>query len=42
MDIDKIEEQTERDRFLDPKEAVEWGLVDEILENAETAEKKSK
>lgn len=29
----EIEQETERDRFLDPKEAVEWGLVDEILES---------
>jgi ATP-dependent Clp protease protease subunit len=32
-DVDRIEEETERDRFIDPTEAVEWGLVDEILEN---------
>lgn len=32
MAIEKIEEETERDRFIDPKEAVAWGLVDEILE----------
>src|SRR5262245_60747063 len=28
----KIEEETERDRFLNPIEAKEWGLVDEIVE----------
>ena len=32
MPIEKIEEETERDRFIDPTEAVKWGLVDEILE----------
>ncbi|MCP4204041.1 MAG: ATP-dependent Clp protease proteolytic subunit [bacterium] len=31
--IAEIEAETERDRFLDAKEAVEWGLVDEILES---------
>lgn len=38
--VEKIEEETERDRFLDPKQAVEWGLVDEILDNPNKAEKK--
>lgn len=44
MPVEKIEEETERDRFLDPKEAVEWGLVDEILENdkGESKEKEKK
>ncbi len=31
--VEDIEAETERDRFLDAKEAVEWGLVDEILES---------
>ncbi len=35
MPIEKIEEETERDRFLEPAEAVKWGLVDEILESSE-------
>ncbi len=38
--IEKIEEETERDRFLDPTEAVAWGLVDEILDNPSKEEKK--
>jgi len=32
MSAEKIQEETERDRYIEPKEAVEWGLVDEILE----------
>lgn len=32
LPIEKIEEETERDRFITPQEAVQWGLVDEILE----------
>jgi len=39
MSLAKIEEETERDRFIDPKEAVAWGLVDEILENSEGKKK---
>ncbi len=39
MPLSKIEEETERDRFIDPKEAVEWGLVDEILESSEGKKK---
>lgn len=35
MPMDKIQEETERDRFIDPQEAVKWGLVDEILESAQ-------
>lgn len=38
--IEKIEEETERDRFLDPKQAMQWGLVDEILDNPSKMEKK--
>jgi ATP-dependent Clp protease protease subunit len=33
MTMEKIEEETERDRFIDPTEAVKWGLVDEILDS---------
>jgi ATP-dependent Clp protease, protease subunit len=38
--VEKIEEETERDRFLDPQQAVQWGLVDEILDNPAKIEKK--
>jgi ATP-dependent Clp protease protease subunit len=34
MSIEKITEETERDRYIDPKEALQWGLVDEILDSA--------
>ncbi len=37
--IEEIEQETERDRFLTPKEAVAWGLVDEILESPEGKDK---
>lgn len=30
--VEVIEAETERDRYLTPKEAVAWGLVDEIVE----------
>ncbi len=29
--IERINEDTERDRFLDPYEAVEYGLIDEVI-----------
>lgn len=38
--VEKIEEETERDRYLDPQQAVQWGLVDEILDNPAKIEKK--
>lgn len=40
MPMEKIQEETERDRFIDPQEAVKWGLVDEILESAVDKNKK--
>ncbi len=40
MPMEKIQEETERDRFIDPQEAVKWGLVDEILESAQDKNKK--
>lgn len=40
MPPDRIEQETERDRFISPEEAVEWGLVDEILTAAPKEDKK--
>lgn len=41
-DIAQLEKDTERDRFMDAKEALEYGLIDEILEDAKPEKKKSK
>ncbi|HUN81908.1 MAG TPA: ATP-dependent Clp protease proteolytic subunit [Phycisphaerae bacterium] len=42
MTHDKIQEETERDRYIDPAEAVKWGLVDEILEAGAKKDKEKK
>ncbi len=42
MSKEKIEQETERDRFIRPREAVEWGLVDEILEGSGDQKEKKK
>jgi ATP-dependent Clp protease protease subunit len=38
--VEQIEAETERDRYLTPAEAKEYGLVDEILTEAAAAKKK--
>jgi ATP-dependent Clp protease protease subunit len=31
--LEKVEEALERDNFMSPEEAKDWGLIDEIVEN---------
>ena len=41
-DVQQIEQETERDRYLTPAEAVEYGIVDEILEAQKAGKKRGK
>jgi len=40
--LKKVEKDTDRDFFLDAKEAVAYGLVDEIIDKSKVGEKSSK
>lgn len=40
LPIERIEQETERDRYMDAKTAKEWGIVDDILEEAKSDKKK--
>jgi len=40
--IEKIQEETERDRYLTAEEALEYGLIDEVLQEEEKDKKKDK
>ena len=36
--FDRVREDSERDRFFDAKQAVAYGICDEVLEDAASAE----
>jgi ATP-dependent Clp protease protease subunit len=40
--VEQVAEETERDRYLNAQEALEYGIVDEILEEDKKAKKKGK
>lgn len=40
--IDKLENETERDRYMDARAAKEWGIVDEILDESRREKDKKK
>lgn len=40
--LEEVEEALERDRFMSPEEAREWGLIDEVLEPRGKAEPEKK
>ena len=34
MPLEKVEEETDRDRFLTPQQAVELGIIDGVIDSA--------
>jgi ATP-dependent Clp protease protease subunit len=36
--LERIEQDTDRDRFMAPDEALEYGLIDRVVEHVEAAE----
>jgi ATP-dependent Clp protease protease subunit len=40
--VEQIEQETERDRYLTPEQAKEYGIVDEIVQVSPEAKKKKK
>ena len=36
--LEKVEAALERDNFMSPEEAKDWGLIDEIVTNRETGD----
>ena len=39
--VEKIEQETERDRYMSAEEAKKWGLIDEVLSSEDEAKKKT-
>lgn len=42
MDSKKLEEETERDKYMSPEEALKYGLIDEVLKEHDSEEDKKK
>jgi ATP-dependent Clp protease protease subunit len=40
MSTDKIAEETERDKYMTAQEALEYGLIDDVLSDTEKEDKK--